>query len=430
MELWDIYDSCKQPTGRTMKRNDWCLQDGEYHLTVLGVIARKDGRFLITKRVMTKAWAPGWWEVSGGAAMAGETSEQAVRREVCEETGLNVNGWDGGYMFSYKRENPGEGDNYFVDIYRFVGDFTEDDLAMQDKEIAGYMLATLEEIKAFAQEGIFLHYDSIKQVFEQPLEQTGANRAECRDIVRAAGARIRDAVSFTVEQKSSFRDLVTSCDKETQRYLVEQLCAVCPSAGFLCEEEESHPVADGYQFIIDPIDGTANFVNQFQHSAISVAFATKNEVIWGIAYNPFTDELFEAEKGLGAFLNGKPIHVSDKPLEQSLVLFGTSPYRSDLKDATMSLTSCMMDSCLDVRRSGSAVLDLCYVAAGRSGVYYEMNLSPWDFAAAMCIAQEAGATVTAFDGAPVVLTKKGGILAGNPTAYAECREIIQNTLEQ
>ena len=153
-------------------------------------------------------------------------------------------------------------------------------------------------------------------------------------------------------------------------------------------------------------------------------------MIWGIAYNPFTDELFEAEKGLGAFLNGKPIHVSDKPLEQSLVLFGTSPYRSDLKDATMSLTSCMMDSCLDVRRSGSAVLDLCYVAAGRSGVYYEMNLSPWDFAAAMCIAQEAGATVTAFDGAPVVLTKKGGILAGNPTAYAECREIIQNTLEQ
>ena len=89
MEYWDIYDADKKVTGRTMKRNDWCLKDGEYHLTVLGVIARKDGTFLITKRVMTKAWAPGWWEVSGGAAQAGETSEEAVRREVKEETGLD-----------------------------------------------------------------------------------------------------------------------------------------------------------------------------------------------------------------------------------------------------------------------------------------------------------------------------------------------------
>ena len=72
MELWDIYDADKKPTGRTMKRNDWCLKDGEYHLTVLGVVARPDQTFLITKRVMTKAWAPGWWEVSGGAAQAGE----------------------------------------------------------------------------------------------------------------------------------------------------------------------------------------------------------------------------------------------------------------------------------------------------------------------------------------------------------------------
>ena len=90
MEFWDIYDSEKKKTGRTMKRNDWCLKDGEYHLTVLGVIMRPDHRFLITKRVMTKAWAPGWWEVSGGAAMAGETSEEAVRREIQEETGLDV----------------------------------------------------------------------------------------------------------------------------------------------------------------------------------------------------------------------------------------------------------------------------------------------------------------------------------------------------
>lgn len=166
MELWDIYDSEKKKTGRTMKRNDWCLKDGEYHLTVLGVVARRDGRFLITKRVMTKAWAPGWWEVSGGACQAGEESEEAVKREIFEETGLDVSGYDGGYLFTYHRENPGEGDNYFVDVYRYIGDFDEADVHPQEEETAGYMLATLKEIQGFAEEGIFLHYDSIKQAFE------------------------------------------------------------------------------------------------------------------------------------------------------------------------------------------------------------------------------------------------------------------------
>lgn len=166
MEYWDIYDADKKKTGRKMKRNDWCLKDDEYHLTVLGVIARKDGKFLITKRVMTKAWAPGWWEVSGGAAMAGEESKEAVLREIKEETGLDVSGFEGGYLFSYKRENPGEGDNYFVDIYRFVGDFNEEDLKLQEAETDGYMFATTQEIRELGNQGIFLHYDSIKEAFE------------------------------------------------------------------------------------------------------------------------------------------------------------------------------------------------------------------------------------------------------------------------
>ena len=166
MEFWDIYDENKQRTGRTMKRNDWCLKDGEYHLTVLGVVRHTDGRFLISKRVMTKAWAPGWWEVSGGGVMAGEDSIDAVKREIIEETGLDVTGWDGGYMFTYKRENPGEGDNYFVDVYRFTADFDEKDIHMQEAETDDYKLATLEEIEEYAKQGIFLHYDSIKKVFE------------------------------------------------------------------------------------------------------------------------------------------------------------------------------------------------------------------------------------------------------------------------
>ena len=145
MEYWDIYDKNKQLTGRKMKRNDWCLKEDEYHLTVLGVIRRPDGKYLITRRVLTKAWAPGWWEVSGGAAQAGESSEEAVRREVLEETGLD----------------------YFVDVYRFEKDFKEEDLHLQTEETAGYKIATADEIKALADEGIFLHYDSIKRVFEE-----------------------------------------------------------------------------------------------------------------------------------------------------------------------------------------------------------------------------------------------------------------------
>lgn len=114
---------------------------------------------------MTKQWAPGWWEVSGGAVLAGESPEEAVLREVREETGLEVKAEDREYLFTYHRENPGKGDNYFVDVFRFMIDFEEADVHPQESETDGFMLATVEEIEAFAKEGIFLHYDSIKEAF-------------------------------------------------------------------------------------------------------------------------------------------------------------------------------------------------------------------------------------------------------------------------
>ncbi len=164
MEYWDIYDIHKQRTGRVMERNDFTMQEGDYHLTVLGVVMRPDGKFLITRRAMDKHWAPGWWEVSGGGVTAGEESAAAVVREIREETGLDVSHAAGGYRFTYRRES--EGDNYFVDVYRFVMDFTEADITPQLTETTGFMLASRAQIEAFAKEGIFLHYDSIKQVFE------------------------------------------------------------------------------------------------------------------------------------------------------------------------------------------------------------------------------------------------------------------------
>ncbi|MCR5732437.1 MAG: NUDIX hydrolase [Sphaerochaetaceae bacterium] len=164
IEYWDIYDINKNKTGRKMLRNDWTMADGDYYLSVLGVIKRPDGSYLITQRSMDKAWAAGWWEVPGGGVMSGETSLEAVIREVREETGLDVSSAKGGYQFCYHRENKGQ--NYIVDIYRFELDVDESELKLQKDETLGGKFATLSEIKELAQKGIFLHYDSIKKVFK------------------------------------------------------------------------------------------------------------------------------------------------------------------------------------------------------------------------------------------------------------------------
>ena len=128
MELWDIYDKDKKPTGRTMKRNDWCLKEGEYHLSVLGVIQRPDGKYLITKRAADKAWAPGWWEVSGGAAIAGETSEEAVKREILEETGLDVKN------ITYFGNQPWPYPSGLM--VGFIADYAGGEINLQDEELS------------------------------------------------------------------------------------------------------------------------------------------------------------------------------------------------------------------------------------------------------------------------------------------------------
>ncbi len=164
MEYWDIYDENRQKTGRTMQRNQWILKDGEYHLSVLAVIGRPDGKILITRRALDKAWAPGWWEVQGGAVKAGEDSLSAVLREVREETGLSVGADDAHYALTYHRDNHGKGDNYFVDVYRFEMDFDESDIDIQKEEVLEYAIAGFDRIEELGREGIFLHYESILPV--------------------------------------------------------------------------------------------------------------------------------------------------------------------------------------------------------------------------------------------------------------------------
>ena len=166
MEIWDIYDANRQRTGKTMRRDDWHMQPGEYHLSVIGAIQKPDGRYLITQRKEDKPWGAGWWEFPGGAVRAGEESEQAVVRELGEETGLDLSQVRGKRVFGYERVNPDEQNNYFMDVYRFCFDFDEAAVKVQEEEVAGFMLATADQIRALADQGIFLHYESIRSIFE------------------------------------------------------------------------------------------------------------------------------------------------------------------------------------------------------------------------------------------------------------------------
>lgn len=164
METWDIYDENMRRTGRTMARDDWHMQPGEYHLSVLGVVRRPDGKYLITQRKLDKAWGAGWWEFPGGAVRAGENPEDAVVREVREETGVDLSDVEGRQALVYKREDPNEANNYFMVVYAFELDLDESMVAIQEEEVESFMFADAQRIEALAKEGVFLHYDSVKGV--------------------------------------------------------------------------------------------------------------------------------------------------------------------------------------------------------------------------------------------------------------------------
>ena len=248
------------------------------------------------------------------------------------------------------------------------------------------------------------------------------------NIVKKAGEIYKKAGGdLGIEKKGSAVNLVTKYDKRIQDFLFEELGKIVPGCRFLGEEgDKNKSLTDGYCFIIDPIDGTTNFIKGYQHSAISVALAKDREIIIGVVLDPDLNNLFYAEKGKGAFLNGKPIHVSDCGMEKSLVLFGTCPYEHELAHKTFALTEKIFYRAVEVRRGGSAALDICYVASGKADLYYEMILRPWDWAGASLILSEAGGKAYTFDKEPLDADRITSFVCGNDNSLRDFYEILQS----
>ncbi len=246
-------------------------------------------------------------------------------------------------------------------------------------------------------------------------------------VEREAAELIMHAHGILAETKTGKRDVVTEYDRRVQKLLEERLRKSFPDAGFFCEEMDERDSLDREQlFIIDPIDGTMNFVHGFHHSCISVAYAEKGTVRVGAVYNPYVDEMFTAVFGAGARLNGRPISVTESPLSESVICFGSSPYAPSLAGRTFALVRKAYDVSLDVRREGSAALDLCTVAAGRAGLYFELQTSLWDYAAGVLIVREAGGRCCTIDGGELPADgSKSAILAGSCNTVEEFLGLIR-----
>ncbi len=214
-----------------------------------------------------------------------------------------------------------------------------------------------------------------------------------------------DDVRASATAKAGHANFVTVYDKRVQAYLFEALSALLPEAGFIGEEDGADTFTDadrhGFAFCVDPIDGTSNFLTGLRPSVTSIALLRDGAPFLGVVYEPYRGMLLSAIRGGGAFLNGAPIHSSDEPLARSLVGFGTAPYRPELAEQTFALCADYLPRCIDLRRSGSAAWDLCAVAMGNTGLFYEMQLQLWDYAAAGLIAEEAGCRITDLSGAPL-----------------------------
>lgn len=233
---------------------------------------------------------------------------------------------------------------------------------------------------------------------------------ECGNLIVNA-----DRDNLGIENKEGKANIVTKYDKLVQEKLKMELLNLIPKALFIGEEEELNSKISkrGYTFIVDPIDGTTNFSRNVKMSAISVALLKDGEPIIGMCYNPYTDEMYTAKKGEGAYLNNEKIKVSDKRLKDGIVLCGCSPYYDSLRKKSLEIQKNFSMIASDYRRFGSAVIEICSIASGKAEVYFELKLMPWDYAAASLILKEAGGKISTIEGHEIDYNKPSSVIASN-----------------
>ncbi|KXK13921.1 MAG: inositol-phosphate phosphatase [Chloroflexi bacterium OLB15] len=230
-----------------------------------------------------------------------------------------------------------------------------------------------------------------------------------------------------IDTKRNIRDVVTEGDKASEGVILPRLREAYPQFGIMSEESGLKDVPDAeYFWHVDPIDGTTNFAAGLPHFSISIALAdlAKRPLV-GVVYDPCYKELFSAARGLGATLNGTAIHASGTPvLEQALLSSGFSVDRNGREIGNLSLWHDMLLHCRDLRRLGSAALDLAYVGAGRLDGYWERGLNSWDILAGILVAQEAGGRVTDYHGGEADLYGRGEVAATNGHIHAEVLAVM------
>ena len=218
------------------------------------------------------------------------------------------------------------------------------------------------------------------------------------ELVREAGKILLGEGRTHVSEKG-YADFVTEADIAVQSFLINELRARYPEADVMSEESDVIPDKNGPVFIIDPVDGTTNLIRRLNQSCVALGLVFEGKPVIGVVYNPFNNVMYWAERGCGAFLNGKRLSVSaNADIRQSLAVIGTSPYRRDNADGNMLMIKRMFDTCLDIRRFGSAALDMCAVADGRYELFCESDLKPWDYCAGSIILTEAGGKLTDWKG--------------------------------
>ena len=248
---------------------------------------------------------------------------------------------------------------------------------------------------------------------------------EINKIVISAGEIMLKAKDLHLSAKTGNQNFVTQYDLEVEKYLITNLLALIPTADILAEETAfNDSLTAEYVFIIDPIDGTTNFIHHLNHSAISLALAYKKEIVYSIIYNPYTNEAFTAQKGQGAYLNGIKMEVSKRDFYDSLIAYGTTPYDLGFLEKTFATVVKCLHNCREARRNGAASLDLANLCCGRYDGFFEYLLQPWDFAAGILLVKEAKGIITDFSGNEVDVFKPSSIIASNIPVYDKLINLI------